>query len=757
MKVFCPTHKRRFTTEAATPIICEREGGHVLGGAPDDPASKDLWTYCCNCANFYPLNPDAAATGQCSVCDREITTRFLCEYCDTLSFDSSDSIKRKEFQLLADSTPQPSCPACLKRARKSLREHACELFVATYKTTRNSCPFCHESIASEMLFPATVAAYLGSIDSNKIFVKHNPAQWLLVEAETGDFVVIPHGNGADQSLVLPRATRLVSKQQFTDLYNDYYDCDNPLPGEIEITFPAVVQETTGGWKLKSVGLLKIKEEPDSLSRDKTSDPPPAPIVCGKCGTAAKSGHQFCKKCGAPLVTTAAPPLAPSPTGELSTEDPAQQPSHVPANSYSTVPLPLDQTGGMPEAEPSLTTTTGARTMSGKTIGIIIAAVVAGTILIGGVFSSSSSGGLFKPSTESKLEDAVKRGNLLAPSGTSAYDYYNELKQEGATAGTLARFGEKLLPQLTERPQQMLSNFTVVTNADPSPSEWDEAGKLLTWASELKPSDKPLAAKAAYCTGRAAYLQERKDEALNLWSRANDLDPSWVLPPNGLGLLYNERKQYATARKYLLEAIRRKPEWAVPYNNVGTSYFYERNYTQAASYYKQSAERAPEWARPHAWLGDIAYEQGDFCEAQQQYQTALNLATPGMGSWNPEKIQDKLKRASDKCAQNSYESERRIKFGVGATTAVVNGSAVGIHHYLINVQANQTMTVALSSQENNATFQVLNTQMELLIEAATDRWAGTVARQGDYHILVKPTAGTANYTLQVTIPPLASNY
>lgn len=85
--------------------------------------------------------------------------------------------------------------------------------------------------------------------------------------------------------------------------------------------------------------------------------------------------------------------------------------------------------------------------------------------------------------------------------------------------------------------------------------------------------------------------------------------------------------------------------------MGTSYFFEKDYNQAESYYRRAAELAPDWARPHAWLGDIAGKREYYCDAVSEYQTALNLATGGMGNWNTDKIQQSLNRAQSKC--NGY--------------------------------------------------------------------------------------------------------
>jgi tetratricopeptide (TPR) repeat protein len=253
--------------------------------------------------------------------------------------------------------------------------------------------------------------------------------------------------------------------------------------------------------------------------------------------------------------------------------------------------------------------------------------------------------------DQKLEDAIARGNLVTPPGENAYAYYQQLQSSGAKANVLARFNEKLMPLLTPRADEMIERITQPGNSDFTPAEWDEAARLSAWASKIKPNDKGLRARADYCLGRVAYLEKRADDALNLWQRASETDPAWAVPTNGVGLVYNEKKEYATARQYLHEAVRRNPNWAYPYNNIGTSYFYEKNYDQAEIYYRQAVERSPQWARPHAWLGDIAMHRKDYLRAAEEYQAVLDLAQSGAGAnIDLNVIETKLARARQLVSQ-----------------------------------------------------------------------------------------------------------
>jgi tetratricopeptide (TPR) repeat protein len=348
-------------------------------------------------------------------------------------------------------------------------------------------------------------------------------------------------------------------------------------------------------------------------------------LCRMCGHQVGAGLEVCEHCGTPVIQHQARKTLPI----------ARKPAQV---SHRTTQIRSDAPRSANRR---------ALLIAGTSLTAVLALLaIAGTIY----FQSGS--------VERRLDDAIAKGNLLTPPGDNAYELYHQLKREGAAAGKLARFGDKLLPLITARPFRLLKDFMNGESREPSQNEWEEAQKMLTWASEIKPDDGSLTARASYCSGRIAYIGNRKGEALDWWQRANSQDKSWAVPTNGVGLIYNERRDYATARGYLYEAIRRDPSWALPYNNVGTSFFYERDYAQAESYYRQAAARAPNWGRPHFWLGDIAMHNQDYERAVQEYEKGLSLTDSGATSIDLDKVREKLQHARQMGATRSGTLEYR---------------------------------------------------------------------------------------------------
>jgi Flp pilus assembly protein TadD len=175
---------------------------------------------------------------------------------------------------------------------------------------------------------------------------------------------------------------------------------------------------------------------------------------------------------------------------------------------------------------------------------------------------------------------------------------------------------------------------------------------LNWAVELNPEDKKLAARAAYCEGRAAFVQRQNDVALQSWNRAAELDPAWALPINGVGLIYQNGKDYGTARSYFLRALKLDSAWPHPYENLGNNYFYEKNFATARDYYQKALEKAPDWAKPHWHLGQVAMQFNDYSTAVTELQAALSPSAKGLKGNETQSVQRDLDRAQQKLSQYS---------------------------------------------------------------------------------------------------------
>lgn len=632
MRFFCSQHEISFSVEPSSRIRCD-VGAHDLG---KEFPKEDFWEYCCRCQNFWPseLSHTHHAEEPCRVCRQPVLNLYLCDRCGVMTRDSAGSTKRPRFtiapgggqvlQHTPGEEPRPGCPGCLLPPQTPVRMHQCETLELTFATARAHCPFCLEPVVEPPSFPCTVEEYLRRTRVGKVRVKNNLLSDMLVEDEEGDLVLIAKGRDTDRSILLPQMPRLMSKQEYHLHLETYYRCDKVAAGEIWITNPAVVDPVEGGWKLREAGRLELRNGDGSKQKDAPAppdavvqmevptQPPPqsqAASTCPQCATPIEPGSHDCPLCRAEFGSSEAP-------------------LDAPVNEFS------------PEPELNLVVESVAtKKRTGLIAGIIGIIVV--TLVGFGVYLSLAN------SLEAKLDHAIESGNLLAPPGRNAYELYQQLKRDGNSASALRKAEAKLLPLLTQRAQSALTSFAQVGTKEPSIPEWEETGRILEWATEIKPDDQTLAARRLYCTGRIAYLQDNKDEAYRLWKRAGEMDSTWALPVNGVGLIHSERREYSTARPYFREAVRRDPDWAVPYNNLGTSYFFEKKYDEAESFYQQAVEHAPRWARPHAWLGDIARLRKDYSAAAQEYELVLDANATGTSNMNLDKIRGELERMRSK--------------------------------------------------------------------------------------------------------------
>ncbi len=286
--------------------------------------------------------------------------------------------------------------------------------------------------------------------------------------------------------------------------------------------------------------------------------------------------------------------------------------------------------------------------SNRNLFLIIGALL-GALIIGAVGLTA-----FRPnSLEKKLDKAISANRLFEPEGDNAYELYRQLKNDGADSGVLKKYEDRVFPMLTETTTEIFNSVTDPAAADHNLSEWQLAAKRFEWASEIRPQDGQLAAKAAYAKGRVNYLTENRQAALDDWKKAADLDKKWALPLNGIGLVYNEFKNYDAARTWLRKAIDIEPTWAIPYNNFGTSFYYQKRYSESVEYYRKAAELSPRWARPRAWLGSVAKEMRDYSTCAEELGKVFAPDAIGTASMELDKIRKVKVECENQAAVYSY--------------------------------------------------------------------------------------------------------
>ncbi|MCY7376227.1 MAG: tetratricopeptide repeat protein [Pyrinomonadaceae bacterium] len=383
-------------------------------------------------------------------------------------------------------------------------------------------------------------------------------------------------------------------------------------------------------------------------------------TCGMCDWSNRASSKFCKKCGAALSTPNVsaenqPPRNPPFNFPIIENQPFAA-GNQPVNSFQSNENSASAFGetvafqspkfGLPTSGNQATFHSPAAKNKSAFGTFLIGGGLLGIVLIGGIVWYASQ----PHPAEAKLDRAITDKQLFAPAGDNAFELYQKLKKDGADAKVLKKYEDRLFPILAEKPEEILKTTVEPGITEKRLEEWQDAARMLEWASEMRPADNRAAAKAAYFKGRVNYLTEQKDAAIADWKRAADFDKKWAVPLNGIGLIYNERKDYEAARTWLRQAIEREPSWAIPYNNLGSSYFLQDRFAEAAPFYQKAVELAPRWARPHAWLASIAMKNYDCSTAVSEFERVLAPDALGASEMNLDSIRKQYEKAQ-RCNDN----------------------------------------------------------------------------------------------------------
>jgi tetratricopeptide (TPR) repeat protein len=357
------------------------------------------------------------------------------------------------------------------------------------------------------------------------------------------------------------------------------------------------------------------------------------LICNNCGNIIEGELRYCTECGEAVANQSSTPLQVS----------ANTGGYVPTLPASPAVLPsVPVTIANPSTETGLTDSSQVNRESGNKAllgGVSAVAVVAIALAIYFALASSPENKLAEA-----MKSAIKAGRMVTLSNDDAYSFYIQLRGLDPTHSAIKEVTPQILPQLNSLGEEIIRKKTSVSAETDTAQDWARAIRIYEWATSLDPNNRSLEARWRFADGEYAKKQQRINEAEQGFSRASQLDPSWAVPYNSLGLLRNESKRYSEAIPYFQRAIDLSPNWEIPYNNMGTSYFYLKDHATAASWYRTAVEKNQNWGRPHCWLGTIYEASGWKCDAAREYQSCLDLAGDNFPAlMNRDKIQKSVDR------------------------------------------------------------------------------------------------------------------
>jgi tetratricopeptide (TPR) repeat protein/tRNA A-37 threonylcarbamoyl transferase component Bud32 len=225
------------------------------------------------------------------------------------------------------------------------------------------------------------------------------------------------------------------------------------------------------------------------------------------------------------------------------------------------------------------------------------------------------------STKKTVLAEIKKGNLVRPQGSSAYDLYSNNKS-GINESDKTEIANEAIPALEKRGEEILSQLR--QDANETEQEWDEASRIYSWLNDLKP--KPLyEARRYFALGSLVFLKEDYPKALTNYQRSVDLDSSWALSLNRLGRTYLRLKDKDKARQFYERATAAEPGWINPWINLGYLCWELSDYTASETAMQRALEIDPAKASAHYLLGQLFEKRDLWCDAVQHYQQAIDNA------------------------------------------------------------------------------------------------------------------------------------
>lgn len=255
----------------------------------------------------------------------------------------------------------------------------------------------------------------------------------------------------------------------------------------------------------------------------------------------------------------------------------------------------------------------------------------------------------------QLQAAIASKNLLEPKQASAWDIYQRLAADPATASDAARLRPALADALVAAGREMVTGHVYADSIADRVDDFRRAGQMLARARSLNAGNPEISTLEKLSATEAlialqfydeaeralAQLQAVKlaavENALGLvyqgkldnfraeraFKRAVEIDPNWAAPHYNLALLYRGQQNEAALGE-LEQAATLDAKNAAMHMALGDEYFARQQWPRAAESYRKAIAVKPGDDNLHTKLGHALYSQGLQAEADREYQRAREL-------------------------------------------------------------------------------------------------------------------------------------
>lgn len=115
-----------------------------------------------------------------------------------------------------------------------------------------------------------------------------------------------------------------------------------------------------------------------------------------------------------------------------------------------------------------------------------------------------------------------------------------------------------------------------------------------------------------------------DEAITMFKKALEIDPSYSMGPFLFGDIYTDAERYEEKIDEFKKVIKRNHEYARANNYLGLAYLEKKIYSTAKHSFLESIKINPRYAKAHNNLGVLYEELGETNKAIESYKTASKI-------------------------------------------------------------------------------------------------------------------------------------
>jgi uncharacterized caspase-like protein/Flp pilus assembly protein TadD len=220
---------------------------------------------------------------------------------------------------------------------------------------------------------------------------------------------------------------------------------------------------------------------------------------------------------------------------------------------------------------------------------------------------------------SQFEMAIAAGRIVEPRGNNAWELYQQMNGQAATATDAARLKPRLIEALIQVGKETVSGDVRGDTISDRVDDFKRAGQLFAKGKSLAPENKDLPMLEKLSAAEALIALQFYDEA----ERALSQMPQSAASENASGILYTGKLDYWKAERAYKNAIEMEPSWFAPHYNLGLLYRAQKNEAAQAAFERAAALNEKSVA---AWLalGDEHFSQNHWQQAAEAYRKAVAL-------------------------------------------------------------------------------------------------------------------------------------